>query len=170
MRIELKSTREMSTQERARRDCVVRSSFYIYFNDYIYADADWTILVWEGEEAVSAAEIFDRTILVGGQLMRVGGVGSVATKTEWRKRGYASEAMRFVRNFLRETLAVDFGLGFCADNLIPYHTSLGWNLVAHSFLVDQPGRRMTFTDAVMALPVLKEDWPPGEIDLCGLPW
>lgn len=170
LRIDLKPTRELSTFEKARRDCVIQSSFYIYWNDYVYAEPDWTILVWEDEETVSAIEIFERVIEVGGKPLRVGGVGNHATKTEWRKRGYATHALLAAQDFLRERLRVDFGLGFCKDNLVPYYAKFGWQVVADKVLVEQPGQKRYLEDKVIALPVLCSEWPAGEIDLRGLPW
>jgi len=35
---------------------------------------------------------------------------------------------------------------------------------------DQPQGKVTFTDVTRILPCTKKDWPPGVIDLCGLPW
>lgn len=34
----------------------------------------------------------------------------------------------------------------------------------------QPKGRKFFTDPIMILPVCKQEWPYGEIDLCGRPW
>ncbi|MCS7011883.1 MAG: GNAT family N-acetyltransferase [Anaerolineales bacterium] len=170
LRIDLKPTRELSKFEKARRDCVIQSSFYIYWNDFVYAEPDWTILVWEGEEAVSAIEIFERTIQVGGKPLRVGGVGNHATKTEWRKRGYATHALLAAQDFLRDTLRVEFGLGFCKDNLVPFYEKFGWQVVAERVLVEQPGRSRYLEDKIIAFSTRGLPWPPGEIDLRGLPW
>ena len=92
MRIEVKSASELSTFEKARQDCVVTSSLYAFLTGTKWATADWTVMVWEDEDLVTNVHIVERTVLVGGQPVRLGGIGNVATKVEWRKRGYARSA------------------------------------------------------------------------------
>jgi predicted acetyltransferase len=89
MRIEIKSAQEWSTFEKARQDCVVTSSLYAYLTGTRWATPDWAVMVWEDEEMVSNVHIIERTIMVGGQLVRIGGIGNVATKVEWRKHKHS---------------------------------------------------------------------------------
>ncbi len=66
MRIETKAAREMSAFEKARTECVVTSSLYAYQIGTKWAEADWTVMVWEGEELVSNVHIVERIAQVGG--------------------------------------------------------------------------------------------------------
>jgi predicted acetyltransferase len=170
LRIETKAASQLSDSERARTDCVVTSSLYAYQIGTKWASADWTVMVWEDHDMVSNVHIIERNATVVGQPVRLGGIGNVATKVEWRKRGYASAALRVAREFLFDPLKVDFGLMMCFERLVPYYEKLGWQLVAQSVLMDQPDGKRTLNFPVMVLPVVKTDWPQGEIDLCGLPW
>ena len=170
MRIEVKSARELSTFEIARQDCVVTSSLYAFLIGTKWATADWTVMVWEDDDLVTNIHIVERTAVVGGQPVRVGGIGNVATKVEWRKRGYASEALKVAVAFLNDPLKVDFGLMIATEKMIPGYEKRGWQVVAQSMLIDQPDGKQAFRTPIMILPVLKQDWPEGEIDLCGLPW
>jgi len=170
MRIEVKSARELSPFEKARQECVVTSSLYAFLTGIKWAAADWTVMVWEDEDLVTNVHIVERTARVGGQPVRLGGIGNVATRVEWRKRGYARSALKTAQNFLREPLNVDFGMMIATEQMVPRYEKWGWKVAAHSMWIDQPYGRTTLNYPVMILPVCKQEWPEGGIDLCGLPW
>ena len=170
MRIEIKSAQEWSAFEKARQECVVTSSLYAYLSGTRWATPDWAVMVWEDEEMVSNVHIIVRTASVGGLPVKLGGIGNIATKVEWRKRGYASSALEVAQNYLRDPLGVDFGLMIATDRMVSIYEKKGWRVVAGSMLMDQPGGKMALSYPVMILPVCKQDWPSGVIDLCGLPW
>jgi predicted acetyltransferase len=170
MRIEIKSAQEWSTFEKARQDCVVTSSLYSYLSGTRWSPPDWAVMVWEDDEMVSNVHIIERTVKVGDRQVHLGGIGNVATKVEWRKRGYASEALKIATDFLRDPLKVDFGLMIATDQMVPKYQKKGWRVVASSMLMEQPDGKMALSYPVMILPVEKQDWPEGVIDLCGLPW
>lgn len=170
MRIEVKSASELSTFERARQDCVVTSSLYAFLTGTKWAAADWTVMVWEDEDLVTNVHIVDRVIQVGDQQVRLGGIGNVATKVEWRKRGYARSALKTAQNFLRDPLKVDFGMMIATEPMVARYEKMGWKMAAQSMRVDQPDGKTTLNYPVMILPVCKQEWPAGAIDLCGLPW
>ena len=170
MRIETKSASQMSAFEKARTECVVTSSLYAYHTGIKWAGADWTVMVWEDEELVSNVHIVERLAKVGEQPVRLGGIGNVATKVEWRRRGFASAALRVAQKFLADPLKVDFGLMVCTAPMVPYYVKRGWKLAAQELLMEQAEGRKTLTYPVMILPVSRQDWPVGPIDLCGPPW
>lgn len=170
MRIEVKAANQLSDSERARTDCVVTSSLYSYQFGTQWAGADWTVMVWEDDDLVSNVHIIERNALVGGQPVRLGGIGNIATKVEWRGRGYSSAAMKVAQDFLAESLQVDFGLMTCFAWLVEYYEKMGWKIVADHLVMDQPDGKRTLNYPVLVLPVVKTDWPVGEINLCGLPW
>jgi predicted acetyltransferase len=170
MRIEIKSAQEWSQFEKARQECVVTSALYAYLTGTKWASPDWAVMVWEDEEMVTNVHIIERTALVGGQPVKIGGIGNIATKTEWRKRGYATSALKVAMDFLRDPLQVDFGLMIATEQVIPSYEKYGWKVIAQSMLIDQPDGRRAFSIPILILPVCKETWPEGAIDLCGLPW
>jgi predicted acetyltransferase len=170
VRIETKAASQLSDFEKARTECVVTSSMYAYQIGTKWAGADWTVMVWEDEDMVSNVHIIERTALVGGQPVRLGGIGNVATKVEWRKRGYAAAALRVAQEFLSDPLKVEFGLMMCIERMVPYYEKLGWKMVAKSILMEQPEGKRGLSYPVMVLPITRNDWPQGMIDLCGLPW
>ena len=170
MRIEVKSAGELSTFEKARQDCVVTSSLYAFLTGTKWATADWTVMVWEDEELVTNIHIIERTASAGEQQVRLGGIGNLATKLEWRKRGYATAALKTAVDFLHDPLKVDFGLMIATEKMIPSYEKRGWKEVSQSMRIEQPDGKQTFEIPVMILPVCKKEWPEGGIDLCGLPW
>ena len=170
MRIEIKSADQWNTFEKARQDCVVTSSLYAFLTGIKWSRPDWAVMVWEDEDMISNIHIIDRTIKVGTESIKLGGIGNIATKVEWRKRGYASAALKVAQDFLHDPLQVDFGLMIATEEMILHYNKFGWNVVSQSLLIDQPDGKTTLNYPVMIFPVCKLNWPKGPIDLCGLPW
>jgi predicted acetyltransferase len=170
MRIEIKSAEQWSTFEKARQDCVVTSSLYAYLTGTKWAPPDWAIMVWENDEMVSNVHIVERMAKVGTEWVKLGGIGNIATKVEWRQRGYASAALKVAQAFLLDPMQVDFGLMIATEEMVPHYNKVGWNMVAHALTIDQPDGKAKLDYPVMVLPVCKQDWPEGPIDLCGRPW
>ena len=170
MRIEIKSAEQWSTFEKARQDCVVTSSLYAYLTGTKWAPPDWAIMVWEDEEMVSNIHIIERRARVGTAWVKLGGIGNIATKVEWRQRGYASAALKVAQDFLRDPLQVDFGLMISTQEMVPHYLKAGWRKVADSLIMDQWDGKAKLNYPVMIVPVCQQDWPEGEIDLCGWPW
>jgi hypothetical protein len=56
------------------------------------------------------------------------------------------------------------------ERMISRYKKVGWKEVAHVLVVDQPTGKTMLNYPVMVLPVCKQKWPDGPIDLCGLPW
>lgn len=170
MRIEIKSAEQWSTFEKARQDCVVTSSLYAYLTGIKWAPPDWAIMVWEDDEMVSNIHIVGRTAKVGSESVKLGGIGNIATKVEWRQRGYASAALKVAQDFLHDPLQVDFGLMIATEEMVPHYKKVGWSMVEHSLTIDQADGKAKLDYPVMVLPVCRPDWPAGAIDLCGRPW
>jgi predicted acetyltransferase len=170
MRVEVKSAEQWSNFEKARQDCVVTSSLYAYLTGIKWAPPSWAVMVWEDEDMVSNVHIIERIVHVGPECLKVGGIGNIATKVEWRNRGYASLALKVAHDFLLVPLKVDFGLMIATEAMISRYERVGWKVVAQSMQVDQPDGKTTLNYPIMVLPVCKPDWPNGQIDLCGLPW
>jgi len=170
MKVEIKSAQEWSTFEKARQDCVVTSSLYAFLIGTRWVTPDWAVMVWEDEDMVSNVHIIERTVTVGGQRVHLGGIGNIATKVEWRKRGYTTEALKVAVNILHDPLKVDFGLMISTEQMISRYEETGWKLVARTMQIEQPEGKKALIYPVLVLPVGKTEWPAGEIDLCGLPW
>lgn len=169
MDILLKSNSQFSEPERTSLERLYAEAFPP--NEIAWAKTDLHVLVVEAEEVISNVEIFERQVTVGGKPVHLGGIGGVATLKAWRRRGLAEAAIKAAQAYLRDPLAVDFGLLICGETMIPYYARFGWKLIARQMWIEQPQGRVLYHDApTMILPVCQTDWPVGEIDLCGLPW
>ena len=137
-----------------------------------WAGGDWQVTVWEGEVWVSMLLLLQRTIIVDGQALSVGGVGSVMTPPEWRGRGYASAAMRAASVFIRDEIKAPFGLLICGPHRVHLYGTVGWQVVPGPLSFSQPSGQRTFPDdtIIMIYPCTEQPWPGGPIDLCGSPW
>ncbi|HTX93199.1 MAG TPA: GNAT family N-acetyltransferase [Anaerolineales bacterium] len=171
MKIELKAESQLTESERQGLERLSAEAFPPDGEDTQWARSDWHVLVWEGEEIVSHVEIVERTAAVGGRPVRLGGIGGVSTLKAWRRRGLAEAALKVAVETLHRPLKVDFGLLVCGEVMIPYYSKFGWKLLGRPMWIeDQPGGRVLYKAPLMILPVGRDEWPDGEIDLCGRPW
>jgi len=170
MKIEIKYEGQLTQPEHLLVDKLSAEVFPPEGTALKWSKVDWHVLLWEGDELASHIEIIERTATVGSRPVRLGGIGGVATRVQWRRRGLAEAALKTAQAFLREKLAVEFGLLVCGEILIHYYAKFGWKLLERTMLIDQPQGKVTYSEPIMILPVCKQDWPAGEIDLCGLPW
>jgi predicted acetyltransferase len=137
---------------------------------YTWSQGEWQLTGRVDGKIVSIVGILIREVQCAGQPVLLGGIGGVGTLPEYRMRGLAGALLHAAADFMRDPLGVDFGLLFCAETMVPYYSKFGWQLVPGPAIFDQPKGKVTWPEPVMILPVLKQDWPPGTIDLCGLPW
>jgi hypothetical protein len=170
MEIEIKPSGQLTPLDKQQLDDLAADAFTPDEIDYEWAEVDWFVIVREGAELVSNVEIIERQAVVAGTPVRLGGIGGVATRTAWRRRGFAEAALKVAQSFMRRRLAVDYGLLICSEQLVPYYGKLGWQVVAGPMLIEQAGGQVTYSAPIMVLPVCKKDWPEGVIDLCGKPW
>jgi len=131
---------------------------------------DWHVMVKVDGQVASRLGIVDRAATVGGQPVRLGGIGGVATHPDHRRKGYAARAMETAADWMRDSMGVDFGLLVCDRSMVNYYSCLGWRVVATSLWIEQPRGHVLFDAITMILPCAKTQWPDGVIDLCGYPW
>jgi GNAT superfamily N-acetyltransferase len=141
------------------------------WKDVVWAHADWRVLVFDqADDIVGHVGIFLRDAMWDARKVKLGGVGSVATREDCRKQGVASAAMRRAAQEMRDTHDRDFALLFCEQRVAPVYEKLGWRKFAGDVFVMQPQGRIRFDVAepyVLDLNLAPRD---GIIDLCGLPW
>ena len=111
--------RRMRPEERERVLDLLEHAFHerALFEAYMDFDPlfgfDDFLLALEGERPVCCVQIFEKTIRLRGGAVRLGGIGSVATHQEYRRRGLAEELMRRSEQRMRERglpLALLFGV------------------------------------------------------------
>jgi RimJ/RimL family protein N-acetyltransferase len=135
-----------------------------------YAKMEWNVLVYMGNVLASNVEIVGRTVTVGGQPMRVGGIGGVATLPEYRGRGLATQAMVAAAKFMKDELGLEYGLLITSTRRETFYGGLGWQVISEPAYFDQPSGKIKNEGSTMSLSIAGKSWPPGMVDFCSLPW
>ena len=114
--------------------------------------------------------IFFRTVLWNGRKIDIGGIGGVATREDYRGRGYAGLALGAAIQTMRDHEAIKFALLFCEPHNNAFYQARGWHPFTGDIYAEQPEGRIRFE--AMAPFVFDFTRAPrdGTIDLCGLPW
>jgi len=167
---EICSAKDLPEAERELIAAWLDDVFYDPDDYQAWSEPDWHVLVRTDGQIVTNIDIVERTGTVGGQPVRLGGVGGVTTRRAWRGHGLASAALRKAAAFMRDELGVEFGLLICDDERIPFYRRLGWQVVEGPLTFDQPEGKVIFPDVTMVLQCSEREWPRGAIDLCGFPW
>jgi aminoglycoside 2'-N-acetyltransferase I len=137
-----------------------------------WAHADLRVLIEADEGALAChTGIFFRTVTWNGQKIHIGGIGGVATRSDCRRRGYASVAVGAAVQTMRDHDAAQFALLFCEPHNFEFYRSRGWHPFAGEIYAEQPEGRIRFEVMAPFVFDLKRRAPQrGTIDLCGLPW
>jgi aminoglycoside 2'-N-acetyltransferase I len=145
-----------------------RASMERYF--YTPNPADHYLRRRDGDQLISLVAITDRVITVGGQSVRVGGIGDVSTREDQRGQGHASMLLREAARFMFDDLGVAFGMLFCGESRIPFYEHLGWTRIQQpAHWIDEAGAAQ-IEPYFMILAPAGSAWPEGEVDLCGRDW
>lgn len=137
--------------------------------DHVWAEPTWAVLGRVGEEVVSFLNIVDRHATADGVPVHLFGLNNVITEPQHRGKGYSKELNRKFLEFISEADSGATGLLFCADDLIPFYSSLGWKKFAGSVIVAQPsGDKNWPSNAMYYTQNGVQTWK--QVNLCGLPW
>lgn len=168
MRVEIASVDDLSAPVAERLAAATAREFGS--DPMVYAEPQWYILGFLGAELVSRVAVLSRTITVGGAPLAVGGISFIVTEPAHRGRGFAGRLTGEAVDFVREELACDFALLTCKPRLESLYTGLGWRSVPGPTVFEQPTGRRACGGLTMIIECGTQQWPPGEIDLQGLPW
>lgn len=130
----------------------------------------WNILLAADGQPLSNVAILQHTIVVGGQRIRVGGIGDVVTLPHAQGQGYARRLLHQAVTFICHELQAPFALLFSIERLRPFYARQGWHHVAAPVMIEQPAGTRLSPISVMVRPCGDAPWPPGSIDIQGLPW
>ena len=103
-------------------------------------------------------------------MVKVGGLGGVATRADSRLRGVARMAIANALREIAEAHKADFGLLFCEPRHAQLYKKLGWRSFAGDVFVIQPRGHVRFDVTDPYVFDLKLAPHSGVLDLCGLPW
>ncbi len=135
-----------------------------------WRSADYYVLLNRDGQLAGRLGVLDSKVSVGNQIIRVGGIGGVATKPEFRHRGVASAMLARAAEFMRSDLRVEFGLLLCRREVSPVYAKMGWVIVPGPTTFTRAGVTATYPNDTMILPLAQKEWPRGPIDMLGLPW
>jgi hypothetical protein len=114
--------------------------------------------------------IFNRIVEVAGARIRVGGIGGVITKPEWRVRGVARNLLTRAAGFMHDEPGVEFAMLLCRREVAPVYAKLGWIHVDGPTVFIQPSGMAPYPRDTMVLRFTERQWPLGTIDMRGLHW
>ncbi|HKY23613.1 MAG TPA: GNAT family N-acetyltransferase [Gaiella sp.] len=134
-----------------------------------YADFDWHLEAVSGRERLAHLGLVRRNVRVVDRQLDTALVGGVLTEKRWRRRGLASVLMRSADSFVTQALGLRFGLLLCAEALVPLYEGLGWNRLRSPLVYQQPDRYRLRAGPAMLKCYSGAPWPPGPVDLQGLP-
>jgi len=137
----------------------------------VFAHADFRVFVErENEGIVCHVGIFRRHATLNGRPVHVGGIGGVATRSDSKRRGYATVALNAAIATLRHEGSIGFALLFCEPHNEAFYRARGWHDFEGEVFVEQPAGRVRFD--VMKPMVFDLVLKPrnGTLELNGLPW
>jgi GNAT superfamily N-acetyltransferase len=171
MSIEIRVTENFTDEQREQVFGWGTDIFGVEAHNYRWQPKRWHVLLEADGRLVTHVGLLKHVVKVGGEPVTVGGIGGVATRGEAHGRGYATQAMRFAESYMCEQLQVDFGLLFCRDPLVAFYRKLGWQLLPERAQAEQPSGKIILPFHAFVRPCqAQSSWPPGSIDLDGLPW
>ncbi|MFI5353061.1 MAG: GNAT family N-acetyltransferase [Candidatus Binatales bacterium] len=100
-------------------------------NDPAFRD-ELCLVALDAGRIVSTVQIFDRKLNLGGQAVATGGIGSVYTLADYRKRGLAAALMRLSVDTLERE---GFELSLLFAERLEFYGSFGWSSATRIFSV-----------------------------------
>ena len=166
--IEIKTENDLSEERKVALDQMFQREFGR--DPLIYAGADfYTMGILDGS-LVGRVGVLERTISVGQELLRVGGICGAVTVPEYRDRGIASALLNESVAFIKNRLSLPFALLTCNLRLEAFYERFGWKTVTGPTVFTQPEGIRTCGGLTMVMECGLRLWPEGPINLRGLPW
>ncbi len=140
-----------------------------------HSPQSWTIAALEPDGTVASSLcIIERNITVGGEgrTLTVAGIGNVFAIPQWQNTGLIDRVMALALEDARKR-GIKAGLLFCLPVLEKIYSRMGWRKIdAAVFMQDESGARalLPAKNIVMAIPIMLEKFPEGDIDLMGRDW
>jgi predicted N-acetyltransferase YhbS len=134
-----------------------RQLFAAYMDhDPCYRPDDYHVASLDGE-LVSCVQIFTKDIRLRGHVVRLGGIGSVATHPQHRGRGLASSLLRRAIEDMRRREMV---VSLLFSDRRGFYERLGWHVIAGPRLaIHAPGPDVESPPSVRMRPPQAEDLP-----------
>jgi predicted N-acetyltransferase YhbS len=106
--------------------------FQRYLDHDPLVGGDDTLVALDQQRIVSAVQIFTRSIRLGGRVVSLGGIGSVATHPEYERRGISTELLGLaIQEMQRRRMA----LSLLFTDRRTFYERLGWVVVPYPMCV-----------------------------------
>lgn len=105
----------------------------------------------------------------GGGPFEVVGIGGLIVRRDLRGRDLATPLMDRLRDMI-DSLGPERAMLFCEEGLVAGYARRGYARIDAPVRVDQPGGRIEIPLRAMWRPLRPSTWPPGTVDLDGLPF
>lgn len=166
----MRLTQSLTNEERQALFFWSKDVFGVEDADYRWRPKEFHFVTEEDGRPVSHVGVLKTVVRAGGREVTVGGVGGVVTVPEAQGRHHVHAAMRRAAAFMCDELGVEFGMLFCLPRLAAFYERQGWQYVEDEVEIDQPAGKRLWPYRVMVLPCGARTWPPGRIEVGGLPW
>lgn len=133
---------------------------------------EYSLVLRESGKITGHVGIVRRTIQAGSRSVEIAGVQNLAVIPHRRKSGLGALLMIRAMGEARKR-GIAFGLLFCVPGLARFYTSLGWHIEERAFyMADETGARVRIPEKNigMTLPLGRDPFPPGAVDLLGRDW
>ena len=85
-------------------------------------------ILFENQTLVSHAAILVRKLIHAGNIYNLAGLGGVLTRTEYQKKGYGTEIVKFATEYIYNH-AFDIAILFCHRNKEAFYRLNGWEIL-----------------------------------------
>ncbi|MGD8426216.1 MAG: GNAT family N-acetyltransferase [Balneolaceae bacterium] len=153
----------------------IDSAFQTIFNRTLkehelhWKKPQWVGLVFLYDELVSFCYIIESKILFDRKIIKVGGLGGVATLPSHRGLGIASKLLAKVDKFIFEDLKVEYGLLVCEDSLTGFYRQKDWYEIDCPVYYSKKNEYKIFKGNTMLKSNNRKYWPT-EINIMGKLW
>jgi GNAT superfamily N-acetyltransferase len=168
--VEIRFAEALTDEERRALFFWDENIFGIEDAEYRWRPKDYHFITEEGGRPLSHVGVIKTVVRAGETAVTVGGVGGVATRPEAQGRRFVHAAMRQASDFICRELGAEFGMLFCLPRLAPFYARQGWQMVEGEVEIEQPAGKVIWPYHVMVLPCGGRAWPPGRIEVGGMPW
>jgi len=133
----------------------------------------WTVLLEEENSIIAHVGIVERSITAGKETIRIAGLQNVCVAPEHRGKNLSNMVVKASMDEAMR-LNIDFGLLFCIKQIEKIYACGGWKTLHERTVVrvEADGREISIPEKniVMYYPLVKKNFPEGNIHLQGNDW
>ena len=133
----------------------------------------WNVIIKTDNTVIAHAAVIDRKIQAGKEKTYIAGITNVFVLPEYRKKELSGKLMNTAMDEARRR-NYELGLLFCEAELEKVYWRCGWKLLSENRIIriDEKGKECPLEENIHAMyyPLLRTDFPRGDIHLNGNDW